>query len=269
MEGLAVLAVVGFIGFAIWAAISGNQRRRTALEAIASKLSGAADSKHAHATGTLAGIPITLRYTTRGSGSSSESWTEIDATPPAGYPLSLLLRAHGWFDSGKIERGDLVDVTIGDPEFDGRFVIEAAPADVVRHLFPPELRAYLMSRKQLTIDTAKVGDAGTLVLRLSVRGWLEKPEDFTPALDQMAELAARVREAHARADQAATPAEPGGSPYRPAVDAAPARDARAARADEVAKLEATKAARAASGKAIGWIIIAIFIVVGLIIVAHK
>ncbi len=269
MEGVAVLAVVGFIGFAVWATMRSSQRRRTALEAIASKLSGAADSKHASATGTLAGIPITLRYTTRGSGSNAESWTEVDAQPPAGYPLSMTLRAHGWFDSGKIERGDLVDVVIGDPEFDKRFVVEAAPADVVRHMFPPELRGYLLSRKHLTIDTPKVGDVATLVLRLSVRGWLEKPEDFTPALEHMAALAARVREAHATADQAVAPAEPGGAPYRPALDAAPARDARAARAAEVAQLEATKAGRAATSKLIVWIIIGIFIVVMLAVLTSR
>ena len=269
MEGLGVLAVAGFIGFAIWATMRGNQRRRSALEAIASKLSGAADSKHASATGTLAGIPITLRFTTRGSGSNAESWTEIDAQPPAGYPLSLSLHAHGWFDKGKIERGDLVDVVIGDDAFDQRFLIEAAPADVVRHLFPPELRGYLMSRKELGLGTTKVGDAGTLVLRLSVRGWLEKPEDFSPALDQMAALAARVREAHATADQAVTPTAPGGAPYRPTVDAAPARDARAARAAEVAKLEDTKAARAATSKLIGWIFVIVFMVVVLALLASK
>lgn len=269
MEGVGVLAVVGFIGLAIWAVMRGNQRRRTALEAIASKLSGAADVKHANASGTLAGIPITLRYTTRGSGSNSESWTEIDAQPPAGYPLSLTLRAHGWFDGGKIERGDLVDVIVGDEAFDKRFLLEAAPADVVRHLFPPELRAYLMSRKHLSLETTKVADAGTLVLRLSVRGWLEKPEDFTPALDQMAALAARVREAHATADQAVAPAEPGGAPYRPTLDAAPARDARAARAAEVAQLEAVKAGRAATSKLITWIFVIIFIVVVLALMANK
>jgi hypothetical protein len=255
MGGLAFVRFIGFLGLGLFLVNRGKAKRRSVLGSAAHLLGGTANEAKANAVGALHGIATTFQLASRGSGSSSEAWTYIDCVLPAGYPLSLNLRRHGWFDSGKIERGELVDVQFGDAPFDDAFLVEGAPADVVRHMFDAAARAWLVATKSIEVTTETGG-----VLRLAIRGWLETPEKMQPALDLAARVAAGVRDATAAADRA-VPLVQTDSPYRPAPDARPLREAREARAAEVAALDATRKQRAANQQLI------VFVIIGVVVFA--
>src|ERR1700733_8274422 len=237
-----VVAMVGLMAWAFAAASGKKQARITALGELAKYLQGTHDGSHAAGSGR--GLPITYRYETRGSGSSSESWTEIDATIPAAYPLAIHVRRHAWRDRAHIEAQAMVDVEVGDPEFDRAFLIEAARADVVKILLDADARRLLSAHHNVELDTISIVDRR--ILRFAVRGWIEDVAIATAAIDGVARLGAHIRDAFAAAD-AATPAVDGGSPYRPMLDDAPSRDAAVARSEEGAKVEAVRSARFANG----------------------
>jgi hypothetical protein len=259
-----MILVVGgvglFVSYASGKAREAKAKRDHQLAEIARLLGGTSDGSSA--TGTLHGVATTIDYVTRGSGSSAESWTEVLCALPRGYPLSLHVHHHGWFDDGKIERGEMVDLVLGDPVFDDRYLVEGAPAEVVRRLIDRDVRAYLLGTNSATLETHDDGR-----LRLSVRGWLEEPHQARPALDCCARVAAAVRAATAAADDAVAP-EQTDSPYRPMLDDAPVREARAAREAEVARLDSLRQARAERQKylfgaiAIGFVVVWLLAVLG-------
>src|SRR5258705_6304833 len=74
---LAVLLPLGIIILAIGSSARGGVKRRDVLAELATRLSGTSESNTV--TGTCRGVRVQYRLETRGSGSSSESWTEIDA----------------------------------------------------------------------------------------------------------------------------------------------------------------------------------------------
>lgn len=231
---------------ALWvvtAAKRREQRRDTALGQIAAHLGG--ESQGGSAFGKIDGVPIVVRFGTRGSGSDTQPWTEIDVEVPRAYPLAIYIRRHAWLDQGRIERGDMIDVQLGDPEFDRAFLVEAAPEDVVRALLDATTRSFLSAHDRAELETIVEGELR--YLRFAVPGWLEDLAAVTPAIHQVARIGARVRTAYADVDRPA-PAQAGGSPYRSELADQPARDASAARAAEVAALEAIRAARAGRQK---------------------
>ncbi len=248
MEGLVFLMVVAIIAAVAISATRRRARRRTALEILAAHLRGTSNGDHA--TGTLDGIATTVQFTTRGAGSSSESWTYVTCTLPPGYPLALHVRRHGRNDHAQIARGELVDVRCGDPRFDEAFLVEGAPAAIVRAMLDAPARAFLRATPEVELDTL---DDGTL--RLAVRGWLEQLDHARPALEHVAGLAGALRRVSAGADRE-VPLAVTDDPYRPMADDDPLRAARAARAAEVEALRTQRAAR--PGPASG---LAIFLVV--------
>lgn len=196
------------------------------------------------ALGTRHGVAVTYRFESRGSGSNTESWTEVDAEIPAAYPLILHVYRQRRSDQAKIDRNELVDVQLGDPVFDPLFVIESAPTDVVRLLIDPATRGFLVSHSQIELDTVTRGQHR--LLRLAIRGWREHRDEAEAAIETCTRMASRVREAFAATEP---PAQAQGSPYRPMVDAQRERDAADARAREIAHVEATRAQRAADAEA--------------------
>ena len=262
MVVVVILAFGGFAAYILHSASKARDRRRDTLAEIARFLGGTSDAADGRAAGAVDGVATTIRFVTRGSGSDRESWTEIECALPRGYPLSLHVGSHGWFDRGKIERGELVDVVFDDPPFDEAFLVEGAPVEIVRRLLDADARRFLLGQRRATLETR---DDGTL--RLSIRGWLEAEHEVRPALRCAARLAAGVRAATASVDAAIPPAATD-SPYRPMLDDAPVLEARAARAAEVEALDARRAERSARQKtlfaalAIGFVVIWLLAVLG-------
>lgn len=229
-----VLMVAVFL-IAIAAASASASKRKGVLQALADELGGTSTSNGVR--GTLDGVAVSLEFETRGSGSSSESWTYLDAALPGGYPLSLNLDRHGWFDRGKIERGEMIDVIVGDAAFDDAFRVEGAPAEVVKRMLTPELRAYLMAHPRIEVRTL----AGP-TLRIAVRTWLDQHADARRGLWTVARLAASLRPVSLALD-AQIPTTTTGDAYRAMPSDQPLREARASRVDEVARVESVRQRR--------------------------
>lgn len=257
--GLILGAVVsGAVAWAIAAAARRKQMRKSALSEIASYLGGHGSATRAF--GVRHGVAVTFEFATRGSGSDRESWTEIDVVVPAAYPLAIHVRRHRWLDKRAITRGDMIDLQMGDVAFDEAFLVEAAPEDVARVLLDASARRFLSLYQRVELDTMVVKDRK--VLRFAVHGWIEHVPTANVAIDFVAAIGARVRDAYADVDREA-PVTMGGSPYRPEPERRSVRDASAARVAEVAALEANRARRAMHQKVVT---VAIMIVILILIV---
>jgi hypothetical protein len=238
-----------------------HERRVNArLAQIASQLGGQAGSNAA--VGRHGGVPVTYRFASRGAGSTSESWTEIDVDVPQAYPLELHLRRHLRSDFPQIERGEMIDVQLGDPAFDPEFLVEAAPADVARILLDRDARCYLATHAAVQLDTTTVD--GRRVLRLAFVGWREDLVEAMAAIGVVTRIASRVRDAFA-AVSATGPVRDVGTPYRPLLDDSAVHDADAARLREARHVEQVREARTAAELARTRVLIAslLFVCIGL------
>lgn len=250
MEAIPALFVVGVV---VWLAVASNkqaERRRRLLASLGAQLAGGHDERSAW--GELANTRVRMSLVTRGGGKQAQAWTEIDADIPARYPLALFVYKHGWNDDAKIARGEMVDVTVGDERFDRAFVVEAAPADVARVLLDERARQYLLAladKYHFTITTEGRG-TDRVQLRFALRSWLDDAAEVMLAIETVAAIAGRVRDAYVAVEQAIAPAETG-SPYRPVLDDRRAREAADARLAEVATVEKVRTARAAKQQLIG------------------
>ncbi len=252
----AVVFTTAFVVFFVMTRLK-SKRQRGALPKIAALLHGQITATNTVA-GAFHGIPITYSFVVRGSGSSRESWTEITASIPDQYPLAIYLRREGLFDRGKIEKGTMTDVTIGDIPFDARFVVEAAPAAVVRELLDPRTRSFLYEMNEVELETITKPDGGRAI-QLSVERWMEDMVQVERAIYEHARLASRVRDAFT----AVAPAQSttGGDPFRDAV--VERMSERDGHYDEVARLEERRRRRFAASRlfwgaimvtfGIGWI----------------
>lgn len=245
--------LVVFIATLYSAAESGRLGK---LDRIARELQGQRLANQAQ--GTYGGIPVLYTLGSRGTSSNWEAWTEVDVAIPPAYPLAIHVRRHRPRDQSLIARGDMIDVQVGDPKFDPLFLVEAAPADVVRILLDPETRGYLASHGEVELDTFTERD-GSGKLRLAIRGWYEELPDAMAAIAALVRLTSRVREAFAIAEQATQPVD-GGSPYRPMLDDTPVREAADARKRELVDLAAARARRSQSSAAVVFVIVLLFAV---------
>lgn len=238
-----VVGVLMVVAFAV--GLSSIQRRRGALSDIALAIGGTAVGNRA--TGVHHGVATRFAFTKRSSGKSSENWTEITAELPAKYPLEIFVRRHAWLDHGKIERGTMVDVVLGDPAFDDAFLVEAAPADVARILIDAPARSLLAGEPVVELSTTDVD--GQRVLKLATRRWIETSSEAVRLIDATTLIASRVRDAFAQAD-AAVPVAETGSPYR--AIAAPQLDRANDRSAEVETVRALRAERRVRGTALAF-----------------
>jgi hypothetical protein len=259
VAGIVSIGAIAFMFamfFLVLATGARAERRDSRLARIAAALSGSFGGNAAR--GTHRGLAVTFTFDTRGSGSTSESWTVIDAEIPRMYPLEMHVRRHKRSDHKWIASGDMIDVEVGDPVFDPMFLVEAAPADVARILLDPETRGYLASHGDLELDTC-IGDSGARLLRLAVRGWMEDLPEAMAAVASVTHVGARIREAYAFVDRAHQPVDQG-SPYRPVLDDSAARDAADTRARELANLQGARSRRAEATRAAG-----ILLLVGILV----
>lgn len=228
---VALVIMAAIFGFAIAADRGAKARRRSTLDMLAAALGGEAQPEASQLTANRHGVRMIYRFADRGSGSSHEPWTDITVVIPDKYPLKLrVLRAI------HVSARDMIDIEIGHPQFDHDFVIEAAPADVVRQLLDVQARAFLSGLSKLELVT------GPSSLTLSVPGWQENVSEAINLVDGVARMGSRIRDAYAAADAAVAPKDVG-SPYRSEVDQQPLRDAEELRKIELAQVEAVETFR--------------------------
>lgn len=247
MSAALVLGFVLLALFAISRGIGQRAARRSFLAELAAELGGSASTNGLQCT--YRGVATRFAFETRGSGSHSESWTYVECALPAGYPFTLHVDRHGFFDAGKIERGTMVDVVVGDQAFDGAFRVEGAPAAVVQRVLTAPVRAYLLAQPRVDVATEHQR------LRLAVRGWLERRDTAGAALDCATAIAGAVRGASLALDAEAPTAQEGPA-YRAIASDAPLQEVRAARAAEVRRVEAVRASRRSGERVAGFLIVA-------------
>src|SRR5688572_1970154 len=107
------------------------------LTQIAGQLDGGEVRNRSGVGGKYHGLAVSYRFVDRGRGSDHQPWTVIEVDLPPEYPLAMRIVA-GSPEERELAEGRAVDLQVGDPEFDLRFIVEAAPSDVVRHLLDPE-----------------------------------------------------------------------------------------------------------------------------------
>jgi hypothetical protein len=223
MAALLAVGLIAVLGFAMFAAVESPRKQAMRLEAIARALHGIVRNGN-EAKGKWKGRSVTYRLESRSVGSTSFPWTEVTVELPRAYPLVLRIRRHRWRDAARIDRGELVDVLVGDKDFDPAFLVHAAPAEVTRILLDDDTRRFLASHSKIELDTFETHDFK--LLRLSIAGWHDDLAEATAAIDTVTRLAGRVRDAYAEAaaGDGATPIDRG-SVYRPLVETDPTQDA--------------------------------------------
>jgi hypothetical protein len=208
---------------------AGRKRRHAIVAAAWSSMdAAAADLSTQTVTGTTDGVPTT--FCLRGDAAH----IEVDI-PSSDVVFAIQPRL---VPGGALEPGAILT---GDVDFDDAFFVEGAPADVVRCLLGPELRARLLQARPLALTVE--GQS------LEVRGLASlRPCDVAQLIGLASAVASGLPRAVAEADRRLTLVT--GTPYRPAVDATAVHAAQAARTEEVAGFielmrERTTAARRA------------------------
>jgi hypothetical protein len=192
---------------------AGRRRRRAVVAAAWSSLDAAsADLSTQTVTGLRGGLPATFYL--RGDAAH----IEIDV-PSAELVLAISPRI---VPARAVETGA---IRTDDSAFDEAFLVEGAPADVVRCLLGMELRARLLEARPLTLSIE--GSS------LEVHGLPSlRPGDVAALIDLAAAVGSAVPRAVEEADRRLTLVT--GTPYRPGIDASAVHAAQVARAEEVA-----------------------------------
>ena len=212
MPALAVGAVAVVHAFVSFVEAHGRRRREAILAAAASALDVAAADGAFTLTGLCRGMPAT--FTLRGAAAH----VEIDL-PAAELVFSIQPRFVS--PGGAPEPGV---VLTGDDDFDSLVRVEGAPADIVRCVLAPSLRAQILACQPL--DLAVNGTTAMAV------GPAEEPSDVRGLIALTGALAAAIPSALEEADRRLLEAT--GSPYRPELDATAMRAARGLRTVELA-----------------------------------
>jgi hypothetical protein len=179
---------LGITSLAIGAAVlivfyQAARRRRAIVDASQTMAAAIIDDKNGTVSGYVRGIPLTFRLTTRGSGSDTENWTELDATLTlAGFVLTI--EPQTTRHDRAVAQGVAVDVIVGDPVFDQTFAVEAAPAEVIRRTLTKQLREGLLACQPDEITTV-----GGQTLQFARRGWVEIPAQQAYLIAVFADLA--------------------------------------------------------------------------------
>lgn len=213
------------------------------LPALGRALGGGHDRDRAW--GEVAEVATTVGFRTRTGSCEGVMWTEIDVELPKAYPLTLNVRRYRAFDRAQIERGALLDLSLGDPLFDEAFLVEAAPAEVVRELLDGPTRAALSALRDVELST-ETTVAGKPMLRMAMRGWQDDEGACLAWVDVAVSFARRVREAYAKAEDASTTLQ--GGPFRLEVDGEAIEAAKRAREADVARLREVQTRREGGGK---------------------
>jgi hypothetical protein len=255
-----VISLVLVLAFVVMTIVFAERNQRAKLQqdvlAIANELGGQISGQSVYAT--VDGVETVFRLAVRGSGKSAQRWTEVEVEVPAKYPLTLLVRRHEWRDGGKIERGEMVDVELGDRSFDDEFLVEAAPADVVKLLVDRKIRELMWSLENPELQTLRRD--GKAVVQLAVRDWIRDRDHAARITRTLAVLGGSVRDAFATVEQA-TPLVREGAPFREILDDREIRRAAEARSKEVVHVEEVRAVRTHDERMV-WAIGTVVFIVG-------
>lgn len=267
---MTVITVLFVVGLLIAAGIGNTKQKeklRVTFATLGNKLAGGHDAGTRTAWGEIGGAKVTFRFVVRGSGKHAQSWTEIEAEIPRRYPFRLFIRKHGWRDHGQIERGEMVDIQVGDRAFDDGFLVEAAPAAVARMLLDPRARSYLLSLSQthwFELLTSHTGERA--VLRLDLRSWVWDIPTAMRGIEAMAAIAGRLRGAYATV-AAAAEVQTVGTPYRPMLDDRAAQTAADARLAEVARIDQIRTKRTANQQSLAVVLVLAFVFAAILAMA--
>jgi hypothetical protein len=244
MMGVIVFALVVIVGVIVVIAIISGAKERAQLAAIAGQLNGITQGKQ-RVVGRVDDTTVSMQWVQTNNNKTTHFVVDL----PAMYPLALLVRRHVRGDGGKIARGEMVDIRIGDLAFDDDFLVEAAPVDVAKLLLDGRTRAWLSALDRPELSKA----ADTPKLQLIVMEWISQPEDAEAHVRGLVDIATRVRDAYAKAD-AAVPLEQAGAPFRESFDDEARQRAARTRADEVAHVAHVQARRRFREQIIGGVI---------------
>ncbi len=266
MEVLGVILVIAAVIGVIYAASRHNTAARARrAKSLTDALAGddpavRVDPETGLATATVRGFTVRFRFTSRGSGSSSESWTEaeVDASHE---PLILSMRLQTSLDGYFVRQGLAIDVQVGDPTFDAKYLVEGAPAAVVTRVLTPAVQRKLLLEEPNELETRPFG------VLLARKGWRESPTDVRDFVDLAVSVAENIAPAILEARKAEAP--PPTSAYRgSAVSPADQQKWEAAKQQvaeregaEVAALKALRERREATRRT--WAIVAVAIFLGI------
>ncbi|HEX7703181.1 MAG TPA: hypothetical protein VF403_20725 [Kofleriaceae bacterium] len=256
------LGVVGCAALGLLVARAVDQREQRTLQLLSRGLDGEPHTSRSFAI-SRGGQHVTFWRARRPVGKSSVPWTEIDVEIPRVYPLAMYVRRQRGSDRAAIERGATIDVEVGDGVFDGQYLIEAAPAAVIKKLLDEQTRTFMLTHGTVELMTKDRG--GVRVLQLAIEGWNDDPEATKQAIAAVVHVASRLREAFTAAVEE-VPLEEIGAPFRPIPDDRAQRLVEASHRDEVDSIETMHAERLTRDRATV-LITAVVIIVAISLIA--
>lgn len=241
MDTLFVITIIAGSVCLIFVAVQSSKQKRAKRIELLTKVLAPEDPRvliddKGHASCTFRGFPMRFRFGTRGAGSSSVPWTEVEVDVPHA-PLTLSIRPQKERDAHLVREGLAVDVELGNPLLDARYLIEGAPATIVTRVFTREVQAKMLACAPDEVDTVSFG------IVVARRGWREVQSDVQALVDLAVSVAENI--APAIADTAVPTPE---SAYRggavSAADAEKWQSARRAReAEQLAEVQALERTR--------------------------
>lgn len=230
MEQAILVAVVLIV--LVWVAYRERQLHGR-IEQLGELLGGGSSGRTAW--GSALGVPATIRFYAPPPVRDRRAWTEITAELPVRLPFVLHLRPH----SRQSHRDrDAIDVKVEDAAFDERYLIEGAPADVVRAWLTPARRASLAALGDLEL---LIEQQPVLHLRLLVPSLLDDLKLAEEVLQLAVDLVLGIGEAYAEVE--ATPRLLTGGPFRQHEDTSAAEAEARRRHNEVRYLAQRRASR--------------------------
>ncbi|MFO0758098.1 MAG: hypothetical protein U0359_16500 [Byssovorax sp.] len=153
---LGLLLAVGYIVVEV----QGRKKQKAMFVACGERLQ-IQDYNHTPSTmlGKIRGLPLEVHFV--GASRQTPAHTTVDVGCPSSAVL-LALRPQTAAEQKDVERGDAVDLVLGDPAFDRAWIVEGAPAArIKRVLSSPALRRRLVDfasiqGARITVDKGKV-----------------------------------------------------------------------------------------------------------------
>jgi hypothetical protein len=145
------------------------------------------DPEQGSVSGRIGDIEVNYRLVTRGSGSSSESWTECEVKVDT-EQLDIALRPESRGEKQWVAEGLAIDVVIGHEQFDAQFIVEAAPFELAKEaLNDAQLRDALLGYHPIGVKPCEGG------LVFEKKGWLEEPEQVARFASTAVRFAQRMK----------------------------------------------------------------------------
>jgi hypothetical protein len=254
---VSIVVLIVFVAFAIaiahTLATDSRRRERERFEAAAKAMDEIERRDGFGVSGFKDGRRVSVSWRKDGIGESTLVACEL---PDVKFALELLPQGRG--RERQIRDGEAIDVQLGDEAFDSCWMVEGAPADIVRRVLDAPTRQRLTA-----LGLNKLDQPSAHELRLCAPPG-RPPEWIREAVALMAHISGAVDRAFADSDhEANVKAATAASPYRGEVRES---DAPAARAAEMQQLHLAQNRRA-NAWAIKWFVVILGILVAAFIAA--